>query len=392
MSMQRTFKRRAVAVLAAVAAAGALGACGTTSSSGDSGGSGGTAASGPIKLGYTATLTGDFASYGTEMRDGVKLAIEEINAAGGVDGHKLEMVSQDDLGKPSNGPVVAQKLCDDHGVSAVLGYSFSSVALAAVPVYTQCKLPVVASAVTSPELSGASPYFFRNVLSDASQGEQMGKYAVETLRRKRIAVLYQQDDYGKGASDGFVKGAEAAGGQIITRDAYQLQTSDFSSQIAKIKGKAVDALYIGGFYTEAAKIAKQARRAGLDVQLIGTDGVNSPDLFKLGGDAVEGMAAYAVFAPSIDDPKVQKFVGAYKAAYGEDPTNWAALAYDATYTVKAAIEKAGGASRADIAEGLHGLGYSGVTGDATLDDQGDREGSIRFLKVEGGKFATADAG
>ncbi len=372
-----------VAVLAATATV--VAACGT-SDSGDSGSDSG----GDIGLGYTAALSGPYASYGTEMLDGVKLAIKQINADGGVDGRSLKLnATEDDLAKPANGPVIAQKLCDDSNVNAVFGYSISSVALAAVPIYDQCGLPVVASAVTSPELSGSSPLFFRTVLSDKFQGREMGKYAVETLGYQNIAVLNQKDDYGIGTSDGFIAGAEEAGGTITSRDEYQLGTTSFDNQLTKIKGDDPDAIYIGGFYTEAAKIAQQARALGLEQPLLGTDGSLSPDLIKLGGSDVEGMYVYGVFSPESDDPAVQDFVKSFEQEFGKEPTSWTALAYDAVYAVKEAIDASGDASREGIAEGLREVSFDGVTGPTKFDENGDRQGRVIFLQVENGKFALA---
>jgi len=366
-------------------AAVTLAACGTDSGS-DSGNGGG-----DIGLGYTATLSGQFASYGTEMQEGVEMAVDEINADGGVNGQKFTVTKEDDLGKPANGPVIAQKFCDNSDIHAVLGYSFSSVALSAVPIYDQCGLPVLASAVTSPELSGSSPMFFRNILSDAYQGRAMGKYAVEKLGLKNIAVMNQKDDYGTGTSDGFIAGVEEAGGTITSRDEYQLGTTSFENQLTKIKQDNPDAIYIGGFYAEASKIAQQARALGMEQPLLGTDGSLTPDLLKLGGDAVEGMIVYGTFSAASDDPEVAKFVKEYKKVNGSEPTSWAALAYDAVYTIKAAIENSGDSSREGIADGLRQLdGLEGVTGPTTFDENGDRQGRVLFVQVKNGEFALAD--
>jgi branched-chain amino acid transport system substrate-binding protein len=374
--------------VALAALALAVGGCGSASNDSSAAGGGDT-----VVLGYTATLSGDFASYGLEMRQGVDLAVAQLNANGGIDGKQVTVRSEDDAGKPSNGPVVAQKLCDDDSVSAVLGYSFSSVALAAVPVYTQCTLPVVASAVTSPELSGSGPTFFRNVLTDAYQGKAMGEYAVGKLGLKRIAVLNQKDDYGVGTSDAFIKAAQAAGAEIVSRDAYQLGTTDYHTQLSKVKRVDPDAIYIGGFYAEAAKIALQARSLGLDQPLLGTDGSLSPDLLKLGKDAVDGMVLYGVFSPDVENAydEGKEFVTDFKARYDQEPTSWAALAYDAVNLVAAAAEKGGGTSRAQIQDGLEALkAEPGVTGPTTFTSEGDRVGRVLFLEVADGRFVLAD--
>lgn len=369
---------RATSVVGATALALAVAGCGGGSSAGGDGEE-------DFVLGYTATLTGEFASYGLQMRQGVDLAVEEINAAGGIGGSMIKIESVDDVGKPANGPVVAQKFCDNSSVKAVLGYSFSSVALAAIPVIEQCHIPVVASAVTSPQLSGASDYFFRDVVTDAVQGANVGKYVATTAGKQRVAVLHQQDDYGNGLAEAFTEAAKANGATVTSDQAYQLGTKDFQTQLDKLSKESPDAIFIAGFYPEAVKIAQQASSAGIDLPLYGSDGLLSPDLIKLGGDAVEGVTLQGAFTPTLQTPEVQDFVKRFKAKFSEEPSSWAALAYDAVQAVKAATDK--GTTREQIKDGLASLqGLKGITGDITFDDKGDRIASPVFLTVKGGQF------
>ncbi len=378
----RTRRVRVVGGVASAAVLLALGACGDGSSSGSSD------PKGDFVIGYTATLTGEFASYGLQMRQGVELAVDEINAAGGIGGQKVTIEPVDDAGKPANGPVVAQKFCDNKSVRAVLGYSFSSVALAAIPVIDQCHLPVVASAVTSPQLSGASPYFFRDVVTDAVQGANVGKYMVETAGRKKIAVLHQQDDYGNGLSDAFKAAVKAAGASVTSDQAYQLGTKDFQTQLDKLSKEGPDAIFVAGFYPEAVKIAQQAHGAGITLPLFGSDGLLSPDLIKLGGKDVEGVTLQGAFTPSLKTPAVEEFVAKFQKKFGEEPSSWAALAYDATNAVKAAASK--GTTREQIKDGVASLqGLTGITGEMKFDAKGDRISSGVFLKVENGQFVPA---
>jgi branched-chain amino acid transport system substrate-binding protein len=383
--IRRTTHSRIVGAGAAFAALSlALAACssGSSAESGSESGSG----SGDIALGYTATLTGDFASYGLEMREGVDLAVEQLNAGGGIDGREVSIVSADDEGSPANGPVVAQQFCDDTSIAAVLGYSFSSVALAALPVYDQCGLPIVASAVTSPELTGASDVFFRDVFTDAYQGAEMGTHVFDGGVEK-VAVLYQQDDYGQGVSEAFTTAYEEAGGEVTSSQAYQLGAVDFATAINTALADSPDAVFIGGFYTEAAAIAQQLRAGGSDLPIFGTDGAVSPDLVSLGGDAVEGMTVYSAFSAAADTPAAGDFVTAFTEKYDKAPSSWAALAYDATNVVAEAITDAGSTDRAAVAEALAAIdGFGGVTGDISFDDGGDRLGQLIFLKVDGGEF------
>jgi branched-chain amino acid transport system substrate-binding protein len=342
-------------------------------------------------LGYTGTLSGSFASYAQQMKQGVDLAVEELNRQDGIGGQKIEVEVADDKGKPENGPVIGRQFCGDDSIRAVLGYSFSSVALSAVPSYSQCRLPVVASAVTSPDLTGASPYFFRTVLTDNVQGKQMGTYAVDVLGFERIATLYQVDDYGEGVSQAFNEAVEAAGGEILSNQGYQLGSNNFSTQLNKIKGQNPDAIFIGGFYPEASKIAQQSRELGMNQQMLGTDGSLSPQLIDLGGDAVEGMMIYGMFYPgATTTPAAKKFVTAFEKKYNEAPSSWAALAYDAVYAVKHAADQSGGSSREDIKSGLDEVNFEGVTGNIEFNSGGDRVADVLFLTVENGQFELAE--
>lgn len=371
---------RTLGVLGAVAALGLTG-CASGGAAEEA-----EATSEKVTLGYTATLSGDFASYGLEMREGIDLAVEQINADGGVGGRTLEIVSADDEGEPANGPVIAQQFCDDGAISAVLGYSFSSVALAAVPVYDQCGLPVVASAVTSPELTGVSEVFSRNVYTDAYQGALMGEFAYEQGLRE-IAVLFQQDDYGQGLAGAFADSFEAAGGTVTSSQAYQLGTVEFATIVDSALADSPDAFFLGGFYTETAKIAAQVRRSGSDLPLLGADGAVSPDLFALGGDAVEGMLVYSAFDAAAASGDALAFVEAFTEKYGKAPSSWAALAYDATFIAAEAVESAEGGDRTAVAEAIRATAdFPGVTGATTIDAEGNRGGDIVFLEAQGGAF------
>lgn len=369
--------------ISAIALLGA-GMLALTACSGSGGGEGGDET---ITLGYTATLSGDFASYGLEMREGVDLAIEQINAKGGVDGHKLATDVVDDEGKPANGPVIAQEFCDNTKIPAVLGFSFSSVALSGLPVYTQCGLPVVASAVTSPELTGASDIFFRTVFTDAYQGSEAAKFWVENRGVKNVAVLYQQDDYGKGVADAFSKELKELGGTVTSSQAYQLGTVNFGSTVDTALKDDPDAVFIGGFYTEAGKIVNQIRDAGSDVPIFASDGSASPVFLDLAGKNGDGVELYSAFSSSDPRAEASGFVEAFKKKYDKEPSSWAALAYDATNVVAQAIEKAGGTDRAKVAEEIRNTkDFNGVSGSITFDKDGNRVGTLTFQRVEDGKF------
>lgn len=373
--------------LAAAASAALLVLSACSSGGSEGGGEGGGGSEDAIPLGYTATLSGDFASYGLEMREGIDLAVEEINADGGVLDRDLKIEGVDDEGKPANGPVIAQEFCDNADIPAVLGFSFSSVALSGLPIYTQCGLPIVASAVTSPELSGASDIFFRTVFTDAYQGAEAAKFISENRGVKKVAVLYQQDDYGKGVADAFSAAIEEQGGTVTSSQAYQLGTVNFGSTVDTALKDEPDAVFIGGFYTEAGKIVNQIRDSGSDIPIFASDGAASPIFLDLTGENGEGVEVYSAFSASDPSEASAAFVEAFKKKFDKEPSSWAALAYDATYVVAGSIESAGSTDRAAVADAIRSTeDFAGVSGSISFDDEGNRVGNLTFQRIEDGKF------
>lgn len=342
-------------------------------------------------VGFTTTLSGDNAVTGLSQQKGMELARDEINASGGINGEPIQFEVADDHFEVGQGPLIAQKFCSDDSVKIVMGYSFSSLMLAAMPVFDRCKLPVLASAVSSPKLSGVSKYFRRNVMSDAIQGALFGKYVAGTLGKKKIAEIHQQDDYGVGLTDAFEKAAKEAGAQIVDRERYVLGTKDFLTQLTNIKATDPDALFIGGFFAEIAKIAQQSKQLGVNFQLTTADSCTIPDIWGLGGDALNGTYCYAPFDPTKDDtPKAKAFVAAFEAKFHQPPDAWAALSYDALYTVAAAAKQAGKNDREAINDALLKIkDVPGVSGPTTFDQNGDRIHKLFFYIMQDGKLTLA---
>ncbi|MEA2245474.1 MAG: branched-chain amino acid transport system substrate-binding protein [Solirubrobacteraceae bacterium] len=382
---------RVSAALALCVLAVGVAACGG-SDSGDSASGGGDSAKsgGSMTLAFSGTLSGPFATYAQQMRQGVDLAVGEINTAGGISGKQLKVNYADDRGKPENGIVIAQRFCNDDA-SVVLGYSVSTVALAALPTFERCQLPVVASATTSPKFTGLSDFYFRTVLSDAVAAAEGARYAVEQLGHKRIAVMYQKDDYGEGGDKSFVDAAKAAGAEIVYDQGYQLGTRNFLSQLTKIKSTNADMIFLSSFYPEAARIAQQAEQLNMKVPFLGLDGVLSPDLPKLAGTSAEGMLVLGYFNPNASGggAKVSEFVDAFKQKYGQPPSDWSALAYDAVYAVQNAAKSGSGTDRAAIAKGLPSASFDGATGPVAF-DKGDRKGNAVIFEVKGKDFVPAE--
>lgn len=356
-------------------------------SSGENKAAGEGAASGDtLKIGFAGPLSGASAQDGQSIKKGIELAIKLANDAGGVNGKKIELVAQDDKTDPKEAAIVANKLATDPSILAVVGHFNSSATLAGAPIYNKNEVVQISPGSSSPAVTDAGPYTFRVITTDAYQGEYVAKWTQEE-GFKKIAIIYENTDYGLGLADVYKKAVEKNGGQIVASESYILgQTKDFSASLTKIKQQNPDLLFIGGLYNEAALIAKQAKALGLNVPFMGVDGLYSDALIQLGGEAVEGFMLPGFFNTESTNPKTQEFVKAYKEAYNELPGTYAAYAFDATeIVIKAMKEK--GTDRQSIADYITTLkGYEGVTGIHDFDLNGDVMKEPEKLIVKDGKF------
>jgi branched-chain amino acid transport system substrate-binding protein len=346
-----------------------------------------------VQVSFIGTLTGDFASYGISGKQGFDLAIEEFNAKAGP---KLAVTTVDDHGNPSEAVLAANRFCSNTATAAVVGFTFSSIALASMPILERCALPVIGTAVTSPQLSGSSPYFRRVALTDAVQGKRMGEYVAQTLKLKNVYVLYQQDDYGIGVKDAFKAAFESAGGKLAGIEPYMLGTKDFRTVLTKVKASRPDAVFIAGFYTEAASLLSQAQTMRINARMLGNDGSLSPKLVELSQRAAEGMTLYGSFDPSASaagSPVAGAFVKSFTARYKAEPDSWAALGYDAGLALGAAVRAAmpqGAVDRQAVQRQLAALApLQGATGAVQFEKSGDRTASVLFFTVKDGKFVLA---
>lgn len=383
-----------------VAAALMVTGCGSLSNGGGSSSSAGAGSSasasskgGVMNVGFTATLTGADAQYGVAMEQGLQLAVQQINAAGGIAGKQVKVVVRDDQGEPSNAATIAQNFCDDSNMSIVFGYSFSSTALSAIPVFKQCGMPVLMSSPTSVQLTGSYPGFFRNVVTDNVQGQVMADYAA-AKGYKRVAILNLQTAYGQGLADRFEEVAKQKGITITSRQGFQSGVTDFSTQLAQIKGQNVQAIFVGAYYDAVANVAKQAKQAGLSVPVMCTDGCDGPDLLHLASEAVQGTAFTAMYTPENSTAQAGQFTKAFEKKYGHVPeTEWTALAFDAGYDLKAAVEKAGGSSRGDVTKGMHQIkDVAGATGPTTFSANGERANPKELVVVIKGDKSVVSEG
>jgi len=348
------------------------------------------AAKEPIYIASANPMTGDSGQFGQFKVEGMRLAIEQANAAGGINGRPIELIVEDDMGNPREAANVAQKIASNDKIVAVLGHWNSSCTLAAIPIYDQAGIPTITCSINQ-AISGASKWVFRISITDQECGRQLADYVVQTLGKKNIAVFYDNNDYGKGEDTVFSARAEELGAKIVARESYiEGQSRDFTAQLTNIKRAKPDILFLAGYYTEAAMICQQMHQLGLDIPVIGPDGLNNEKLVELGGKDVEGVMAVSYYDKSMPYPQTAAYAKAYKDKYGRDSDTFAALAYDAANLVIAAM-KQNGPTREGIREYLSTVkDFPGVAGPVTFNDKNDATRNIIVLVVKDGKLVPAD--
>ncbi len=378
----------ALVIALALTLAAALVACGGDSTT-DDGASGEAAV--PFKIGVAGPMTGQYATYGASHKAGAELAMEELNAAGGVNGGEVSISLGDDLGDPKEAVLVAQKFIDDSELVVVDGHQFSGATIAAAGKYEPAGLTMITPSATQPDITTMGAFIWRICMTDAVQGKGLADYSVGTLGLKNVAIMYDNSDYGRGLADAYDEGIKAAGGTVVEKQQYTTGDTDFKAQLTKIKGAGPDLIFLSGYYPEGSKIAQQAKELGMDVQMLGSDGYASDELPKLGGAAVEGMLVSTFFDYTKDDPAVQKFVEAYKAKFdGANPDWFVANSYDVVMLAAAAATKAGSNDRTAINDALATIGtYEGVSGPITFDENGDVIKPLSIVIVENGSLVTA---
>ena len=321
-----------------------------------------------IKIGGIFPLSGNVSVYGVECKNGIDLAIEEINAAGGVNGKKIVLISEDDEGNPDKTVNAFQKLTTKDGVKIVIG-SLTSGCTKAVTSRAQAqKILQIAPAATAPDITDAGDYIFRACFIDPFQGTVGGKFAAEDLAAKKAAILYDiGNDYSVGLTENFEKTFVSLGGSIVAKESYATNDKDFNAQLTKIKNANPDVLYLPDYYNVVSLIAKQARAQGINVALVGADGWDG--LTSNAGDEVLNGFYSNHYAVDSTSPAVQKYVAAFRSKYSKAPNAFAALGYDSVYLLKDAIEKAGSADSTAVKNALAAIKGDYVTGNLSFDSK-----------------------
>lgn len=348
------------------------------------------AESNSVKIGGIFPLSGQVAVYGVECKNGVDLAIEEINAAGGINGKPVVLVSEDDEGNPDKTVNAFKKLSTKDGVKVVIGSLTSGCTQAITTLSQASKVVQIAPAATAPAITDAGDFIFRACFIDPFQGTVGGKFAAETLGKKRAAILYDiGNDYSVGLADNFKIAFTKAGGSIVSEESYATNDKDFNAQLTKIKNANPDVVYLPDYYGTVALIAKQLRAQGINVPMVGADGWDG--LTSNAGDEVLGGYYSNHYAVDSTEPAVKKFVESFRAKYNKDPNSFAALGYDCVYLIRDAIVAAGAEDSIAVRDALAKTDGDYVTGHLTFDEKHNPIKSavmLELVKADDGTLKT----
>ena len=342
----------------------------------------------PIKIGQFASLTGKEASLGQSSSNGTMMAIDDLNAAGGVLGRPLLLITEDTQSKPGESATAVKKLISRDKVIALLGEVASSRSLEAAPVAQAAKVPMISPASTNPKVTETGAYIFRTCFIDPFQGPVMARFARERLKAKRIALMVSNSSaYSIGLAKFFRESFVANGGTIVLEQKYSEGDKDFKAQLTAIKAAGVDAVFNPGYYNEGALIVRQARDLGLTLPVFGADSWEAVALIELGGKAVEGAYLCSHYSPEDPSPRVQNFVAAYKKRFGSTPDSNASLGYDSVLVLVDAIRRAGTTERGALREAIATTrDFQAVTGKITIDSDRNASKNAVIIQVQNGKF------
>jgi branched-chain amino acid transport system substrate-binding protein len=357
---------------------------GCNKSSDDGGGAGGS-----IKVGEFASLTGKEAAFGNSSHKGTLLAIEDLNAAGGVLGRKLQLLTEDTRSTPGESATVVRKLISRDQVVAVLGEVSSGRSLEGAAVCQPNKVPMISPSSTKPEVTEKGEYIFRVCFIDPFQGQVLATFADRTLKAKKVALLVDAaSPYSVGLATNFKEPFTKGGGQIVLEQKFSSGDKDFKAQLTAIKAAEPEAIFAPCYYTEAGLIVRQARELGITVPVFGGDGWEAPELLEIGGPAVEGTYYSTHYSAENNTPKVQEFVKKFRARWNnETPDAMAALGYDSAMVLADAIKRAGTTEEPKLRDAIAATkDFEGVTGKTALDEHRNATKPAVIITIKDGKF------
>lgn len=342
-----------------------------------------------ILIGHFGSMTGSEATFGTSTDNGIKMAVEELNASGGLLGKKVRLITYDDKGDAREAGTAVTRLVTKDGVAAVIGEVASGLSLAGAPICQENSVPMVSPSSTNPKVTKIGDMIFRVCFIDPFQGTVCAKFAREHegLTASKAAILTDQaSPYSVGLQEEFEKAFVAMGGTVVTKQTYQAGDQDFSAQLTSIRGSEPDVVFIPGYYTDAGNIALQARKLGLTVPLLGGDGWDSVKLGEIAGEAMDGCFYSNHYSQDDPAPRVQEFIKKYTELHKQTPDALAALGYDTARVVFEAIQRAGSTDGPAIAAELAKTkDFDGVTGKISIDAERNAIKPAVILEMQGGK-------
>ena len=341
-----------------------------------------------IKIGFFNDLSGPTFNFGQSAKNGVLMAVDEVNQEGGIQGRRIDVVIEDDQGSPEQAARVVSKLINQDKVVAIIGGGASGSSLAAAPRAQAARIPLISPSSTDPAVTQTGDYIFRACFIDAFQGEVMAKFAFNELRAKKAAIMVDfNSPYSRGLSDFFERSFRELGGEVVSKQSYNQGDAEFRGQLSVIKAASPDVICIPGYYGDVAVIAKQARQLGLLEPLLGGDGWDAPELWQLGGDALNNSYISDHYSSDDPSPTIQTFVREYKLRYGNlNPDAHAALAYDAMRLLADGIRKAGTESQLLRDALAQTRNFPGVTGVINIDMNRDAVKPAVVLKLQDGGY------
>ena len=346
-----------------------------------------------VRIGVYMSLTGSTANFGISSVNGIKMAADEVNAAGGINGKQIELLVQDDRSDSSEAATIVTKFVTQDQVHAILGEVASSRSIAAAPIAQNAKIPMLTPSSTNPDVTKKGDYIFRSCFIDPVQGAAIAQFAARSLNAKRAAIMVdRKNDYSTGLEKVISEVFTKLGGQIVATTSYQEGDQDFNAQLTSLKGSNPEVIFVPGYYNDVGLIAKQARDKGITVPLLGGDGWDSVQLYAIGGSALDGSFFSNHYSSFDTDPKVQKFVNGYKALYHTSPDALAATAYDAANIMFDAIKRANSLDGSAIRNALAATkSFPGVTGDVTFNENRDAVKPIIMIEIKpGGTYSVRE--
>ena len=381
--------------LAVIAAAVALAACGKKEEAAAPAAAPAAPEAQVIKIGHVGPTSGAIAHLGKDNENGARMAIEELNAKGlQIDGKpvKFELLAEDDAADPKQGVAAAQKLVDAK-VNGVIGHLNSGTTIPASQLYNDAGIPQISPSATNPKYTRQGyAAAVRMVADDVHLGGTLGKYAVETLKAKSVAVIDDRTAYGQGVADEFEKGVVAAGGKVVGREFTNDKATDFNAILTTLKAKKPDVVFFGGMDAVAGPMLKQMKSLGINAKFMGGDGICSSELPKLAGDGMADEQVFCAEAGGVEGEQkagMEKFRADFKAKFGADVQVYAPYVYDAVMVMANAMVAANSADPAKYLPALKAINHTGVTGNIAFDEKGDiKNGALTLMTYKGGARTT----